>query len=158
LRRSASEANPPAGHFWNWKVWAPSTLISRSMVFWMTVIAVMTAMIDATPTTMPTSVRLERSLLLTIARTDITNASTRCMEKLLLVARRLARVRARAAIGRHDPGEHAHHHGHDHGDRQDRQRDAGGHHDGVDDRRHDRGEHDADRAAQETDRRGLQQE
>ncbi len=65
LRRSSSELNPPAGHFCTWKTWAPSTLISFSMVACTTEIAVITAMIDATPATMPTRVRTERSLLLT---------------------------------------------------------------------------------------------
>ena len=58
---------PPAGHFCTWKVCAPSTLISFSMVAWITEIAVITAMIEATPGTMPTRVSDERSLLLRIA-------------------------------------------------------------------------------------------
>ena len=36
LRRSASESNPPAGHFCTWNVCAPRTLISCSIVAWTT--------------------------------------------------------------------------------------------------------------------------
>ena len=62
LRLSSSELNPPAGHFWTWKTCAPRTLISFSIVACMTEIAVMTAMIEATPATMPTRVRKDLSL------------------------------------------------------------------------------------------------
>ena len=75
LRRAASPPNPPAGHFWTWNVCAPRTLISRSIAPWITEIPVITAMIDATPATIPTSVSTERSLLATIAWSDIARTS-----------------------------------------------------------------------------------
>jgi len=79
-RRSPSELNP-AGHFWTWKTWAPNTLISFSMVDCTTDIAVITAMMEATPATIPTKVRTDLSLFLTIAPKDMVNASRRCMAR-----------------------------------------------------------------------------
>jgi hypothetical protein len=50
-------------------------LISFSIAAWMTEMAVMTAMMEAMPATIPSSVRLERSLLPTMARVDIAKMS-----------------------------------------------------------------------------------
>ena len=52
------------------------------MVAWTTEIAVITAMIDATPATMPTSVSTERSLLPRIDRSDMTRMSGARMRSL----------------------------------------------------------------------------
>ena len=46
-----------------WNVCAPSTLISFSMVAWTSAMAVITAMIEATPATMPTSVSTRPQLV-----------------------------------------------------------------------------------------------
>src|SRR5207247_2428551 len=69
------------GHFWTWNVCAPSTLISRSSVLWITETPVITAMIEATPATIPTSVSTERSLLARIAWSDIANPPGRRMRR-----------------------------------------------------------------------------
>jgi len=49
------------------------------MVDCTTDIAVITAMMEATPATIPTRVRIDLSLFLTIAPKDMVNASRRCM-------------------------------------------------------------------------------
>ena len=109
-RRSSSLVKP-RGHFCIWKVCAPRMLISCSIVPCTTEIAVMTAMIDETPSTMPNSVSDERSLLARIACRDIRKLSTcRIVFPRLLVAQRFDRVEPRALQRRHEPGDDADQH------------------------------------------------
>ena len=82
-RRSSSLVKP-FGHFCTWKVCAPSTVISFSMVVCMTEMAVITPMMEATPSTIPTRVRNERSLLLPMAPSDIRNTSETRMGQFLI--------------------------------------------------------------------------
>src|SRR5262249_24794718 len=128
-----------------------------SIVAWITEIAVITAMIEATPATMPTSVSTLRSLLASSARSDIAKVS-RAFIAGSLVAKRFDGIEPRAAPGRRHTGDHADHQRDEHRDDEDRQRQARGHDRGVEDRGDERGEHDADGAAEHADRRRLEQE
>src|SRR5687768_6167274 len=94
------------GHFCTWKVWVPRTVISFSIVTCMIEIAVMTPMMEATPSTTPTRVRKLRSLLLPMAPSDIANTSPRLM-RVLFIAQRLDRVEPGAAPGRDHAGHDA---------------------------------------------------
>src|SRR5678815_1247351 len=105
LRRSWS-LEKPAGNFWTWNTCVPSTLISFSIADCMTEIAVITAIMDAMPATMPSSVRLERSLLPTMARVDMAKMSAG-MWIPLLITQRLHRIESRPAQGRHEARDHA---------------------------------------------------
>ena len=62
-------------YFCTWNVLAPSCVIPCSMLFWRTLSAVMTEMMENIPTTMPSIVSTERSLLDRIAASAMTRLS-----------------------------------------------------------------------------------
>src|SRR5579863_10012536 len=90
------------GHLRTIKVSLPSELNCRSMLLCNTRIAVITTIIENTPTSAPNSVSAERSLCAAMAVTAIealSRASVKMAKKFLLIAQRLHRVHAGGAPG-----------------------------------------------------------
>src|SRR5688572_8770486 len=156
LRRCSSLENP-AGHFCTWKTCEPRMLISFSIVPCTTEIAVMTEMIDAMPATMPSSVRHERSLLPTMARSDMCRMSEGTTMRLL-IAERLHRIEPGAAHRGHQAGKNPDGDRHTERRKGNGQRQGGRHHGGIDHGRQAGGNKHADEPAAETDRCRLEQE
>src|SRR5882672_6475077 len=168
FRRWVADWNPPAGHFCTWKTWAPRTLISRSRVPWTIEMAVMTAMMEATPATTPTRVRMDRSLLLRMAPVDMKSVSRGRSRPDIrrvggsepsslgsLIAQGIDGVEARGAEGRHDPRQHPHRDQHRNSDQKDGNGEARGHHGRVENRGQNRGEQDPDGHPEQADHRGF---
>src|SRR5512138_2361400 len=93
---------------WIWKVFAPSWVNPSSMLLRRTPTAVITAMIEKIPTTIPRSVRTERNLLDRMAERAMFRLSRRLESSRtnLLIAERLHRVHPCGAIRREEPGDH----------------------------------------------------
>src|SRR5262245_14270890 len=106
----------------------------------------MTAMMEATPATMPSSVSDERSLLLTIAPVDMLKRSVTRIASLF-VAQRVDRIHARAFECGDEARDRTHRHCYHHRGEQDSRRHTGRHHGGVERRREQRGNDDSDEAA-----------
>src|ERR1035437_7690642 len=110
------------------KVSPPSELNCRSMLLCITRIAVITTMMENTPTSTPSSVSAERSLCAAIApkaMRQLSRASIRMAKYFLLIAQSIHGVHARGPPRREKTGQHARH-------RRDQERDA------HDERRHHR--------------------
>src|SRR5882762_4625161 len=133
--------------------------------------AVMTAMMEATPATTPTRVRMDRSLLLRMAPVDMRRVSRGRIlpgprparpgppsRVGLLIAEGIDGVEARGTEGRDDPRQHSDRDRDGHGDEQDGNGEARGHHGRVENGGQNRGEQDADGSPDQTDHRGFVEE
>src|SRR5262245_50126685 len=90
------------GHLRTTKVWLPSWVNSFSMSLCMTRIAVMTTMMEKTPTSTPSKVRLERNLWAAsalMAMRKLSRSSAAMMVVRLLISQRVDGIHAGGAPG-----------------------------------------------------------
>src|SRR3954465_6667372 len=87
------------GHFCTAKVFTPSSAIDDSILFCRMRIAVMTTMIEKTPTITPRSVSAERSLCAATAFSAITQLSLSSARHILFAPQGVHRVHSRRAPG-----------------------------------------------------------
>src|SRR5512135_1774093 len=102
FRRSSGDVSKSIRIFWIWNVLAPSWLIPSSMLFCSTVTAVITEMIEKSPTATPSRVSNERSFDARMALRAIPRLSRNIdhSKTSLLIAQRLHGVHFGRTVGR----------------------------------------------------------